>query len=635
MNDNEGTMSLSKMTTTMTTKGKQQQQSIVTDLSGPADESQWRIHGRSRRRQLLENDKSKGGRDFSLSFDCSVQRYFSVAHWALEQFHELYQSSLKKTTMTTTETNEQLEEIYVMGHRILSYLTECLPRHPELNQAPEVRERTEYELDLLWKCVEDVALRIDETVCNQCVDDGDLFIERLIAAAMDDDDDDDSAITEDSSMPEDDDDDDDDRINRMSTKSFTTPTSRMVRFEDWVPFPNKNLKKDVTTGASETIGTSGTESLESLDASYTDTFSPDINHNHEHNNNNNSNSNTPVVSVPSLDHITDQNASSSSLRCRYTTLKSVRLDFLDKISREEVLYETDSEAADSWANGGDNSVTGSGSGGGGHNNSIKFCLASSSGVTPTCDPARIAFRDLMNRLPRESILQRGFEDDVRQLQPENVALQSPSSSSTFIDIMDDNIVAAAVSYTTTAPTEEQQVPDYDDAFDDENEIKQYLDSTDNDDEDPTKLIDVLCHRKKLKTTSNTTGDSYTIIRPQRRDVTQLSPLSFDTSSLPSSSSLSSSELTSLNNRTEIQTSAFSLSNSHQPEQQQQQQQPQKTYQQRQHYSEKSNADEILQNPARRIAQPFESTTRNFLEQNDWISFDNYSNTSYFTSPSNL
>lgn len=81
-NDNEEKMSLSKMTMTMTTKGKrqQQQQSIVTDLSGPVDE-RWRIHGRSRRKQILEDDKSKGGRDFSLSFDCSVQRYFSVAHW--------------------------------------------------------------------------------------------------------------------------------------------------------------------------------------------------------------------------------------------------------------------------------------------------------------------------------------------------------------------------------------------------------------------------------------------------------------------------------------------------------------------------------------------------------------------------
>ena len=72
-------------TTTMTTSNhriqKQQEgQLIVANLSGP-DESRWRAHGMARRRQILDDDKRKGGRDFSLSFDCSVQRYFSVAHW--------------------------------------------------------------------------------------------------------------------------------------------------------------------------------------------------------------------------------------------------------------------------------------------------------------------------------------------------------------------------------------------------------------------------------------------------------------------------------------------------------------------------------------------------------------------------
>jgi hypothetical protein len=74
--DDETMISFSNKTTT--TKRKQQQQQ---DLSGPIDESRWRIHGRERRIQLLEDDKNKGGRSFSLSFDCSVQRYFSVAHW--------------------------------------------------------------------------------------------------------------------------------------------------------------------------------------------------------------------------------------------------------------------------------------------------------------------------------------------------------------------------------------------------------------------------------------------------------------------------------------------------------------------------------------------------------------------------
>jgi hypothetical protein len=52
----------------------------VSMVSGP-DEERWRRHGGARRLQLLEEDRLKGGQDFTLSFDCSVQRYFQVARW--------------------------------------------------------------------------------------------------------------------------------------------------------------------------------------------------------------------------------------------------------------------------------------------------------------------------------------------------------------------------------------------------------------------------------------------------------------------------------------------------------------------------------------------------------------------------
>ena len=93
--DDETMMSLSNTTTT--TKRKQQQQhQHQQDLSGPVDESRWRIHGRERRLQLLEEDKNKGGRSFSLSFDCSVQRYFSVAHWyVVSTNHEYYSNRFR------------------------------------------------------------------------------------------------------------------------------------------------------------------------------------------------------------------------------------------------------------------------------------------------------------------------------------------------------------------------------------------------------------------------------------------------------------------------------------------------------------------------------------------------------------
>ena len=79
--DDDETMMYLSNTTTTTKRKQQQQHQRQQDLSGPVDESRWRIHGRERRIQLLEEDKNKGGRSFSLSFDCSVQRYFSVAHW--------------------------------------------------------------------------------------------------------------------------------------------------------------------------------------------------------------------------------------------------------------------------------------------------------------------------------------------------------------------------------------------------------------------------------------------------------------------------------------------------------------------------------------------------------------------------
>ena len=487
-----------------------------------------------------------------------------------------------------------------------------MPLHPGLIRAPEVQQRTKYELRLLRECLEDVALQIDENACNQFVDDGDLFIDTLIAASMDDDDDS-SATTEDSTLLEFDDDIDDlifdnrskRTLNNKPSSNIPTTATKMVRFEgDCVPFPNEELGNDcrherklAESPTSETVGTSGTDSIEPIDTSYMSGFSPDNNHENNYNNDN-----TIVESVLTLEqimmesdsdedfeideefHIDENNTSSSSSSSdRYTTLKSVRLDFLDRISREEVIYETDSEAADSWANGGD-SITCDG----GRSNKFKSYLASSSGVTPTCDPARIAFRDLMNRLPRESesVLQRGVDDN--------------------------NMITADT--TTTTTTEEKKVPDYHQTMTEEqveNEIKEYLESENN--EDPKKFIDNC--QEKFKATSTDNGNN--VIRPQRKDGIS----SYISSSSSSSSSLSSSSLASLNSRTENQTSAF---RSFSKKQQQENQHPQQQQQQQQQQYPKNNNIQKSRTRVHRKSQPFEMPTQSFLEQDDWISFDNYS-----------
>ena len=43
------------------------------------EDAHWRQYGKSRRRELLENDRRKGGSTFSLNSECSIQKYFAVA----------------------------------------------------------------------------------------------------------------------------------------------------------------------------------------------------------------------------------------------------------------------------------------------------------------------------------------------------------------------------------------------------------------------------------------------------------------------------------------------------------------------------------------------------------------------------
>ena len=526
---------------------------------------------------------------------------------ALNQFHELYDTSATNTTRSTKEDYEQLEEMYVMGHRIISFLTESLPRHPGLSRAPDVRERAKYELDLLWKCVEDVALQIDENICNQFIDDGDLLID-----AYDDDDDDN------------DNDNDNDAdvsghehnlsiLNDKSESSFAKSskninTAKMVRFENCVSFPNGKLETDeivrhdrklVESPTSETVVTSGTESLEPLDTSYMGLLPPDITYKYKNIDETSRDRNFTIANVCTIgndrfDDIDDdsfgiddfyddnQNDSSSlSSRCLYTNVKRVRLDFLDKISQEEVVYETDSEAADSWANGGDFGTGGT-------------CLASSSGSL-TCDPARIAFRDLMNRLPQKLLQMK--------------ATQTRSLSAHVAETTCDDAVLAL--------TKREKVQDFRDECDENQmtteqqvgiEIKDYLESSDS--RDHTQFLEICQH--KMKTTKHAKiGDTF--IRPQGRTFIHSSSSS-SSSSLPSLT-LSSSPLSSLN-------SAFS-SFERAPHQQNNEKL------QLQHIMNVNDTGKTTSAAFQRTT-PLEIITDNLFAQEDWISFDNYSNNSYFT-----
>ena len=60
--------------------------------------------------------------------------------------------------------SDDLEKSYIMGHRILIFLRECLPRHPDFQKtlAFKIRNKSRKEALALERCLEEIALSIDE-----------------------------------------------------------------------------------------------------------------------------------------------------------------------------------------------------------------------------------------------------------------------------------------------------------------------------------------------------------------------------------------------------------------------------------------------------------------------------------------
>ncbi len=311
---------------------------------------------------------------------------------ALEEFHQLYQRS-----SSVHNPQHELEEIYVMGYRIVSFLTECLPNHPRLKHSPFVLEQSEIELQHLRKCLEDVALRIDTIVCNETVDEGDNYLDMIIAEQME-------------QVDDDDDDDEWEPSNSDNSKSSSSSSDFDImpfQLESWVNFDDfkkfedtnsANLKKErrlSESSTSDTVGTSGTESGDDVSNSSSKSKSPDRRR---------SKSKKQGSSFDDFDsiiredddiknryppHWDDESLKSYSSQPLTLLRKSANLDFLKKVACEPVLFESDSDADDSWANGEDKTV----------DSKSRRSHSSSSGAAPTSDPARLAFRNIMDKFP--------------------------------------------------------------------------------------------------------------------------------------------------------------------------------------------------------------------------------------------
>lgn len=131
------------------------------DKKGGVGESSelWRQHGRKRRSALLCEDDARGGSLFSMNKALRIQRYYEIATRAMDRFLDAFNRQ------------SDIEETYVMGHRLLKFLSAALPRHDDFGSEKAdlvaLRKNSEDDLIILQRSLEDLALQIDEKELNK------------------------------------------------------------------------------------------------------------------------------------------------------------------------------------------------------------------------------------------------------------------------------------------------------------------------------------------------------------------------------------------------------------------------------------------------------------------------------------
>lgn len=235
---------------------------------------------------------------------------------------------------------DAIEDAYVMGHRLIAFLSVALPRHPAYHSASQQRAACEQNLTWIRAQMGQIAIRIDEDQLNK-------FITNDFDPVIPDDDDATSSDEDD--------------------EAETTPQQgTWERFAGW----SFDLQHDVP-GAVDTDESSqdiDEEQFAGLDrqlaaVAEADDDDPD----------------------PDLEDISLQEEDDEALVYERDAPVLASTNFLKKIAKEDVRYESDSEAADSWAQDGRSDTT-----------------CSESEVL-SCDPARIAFREIMGRQQERNV----------------------------------------------------------------------------------------------------------------------------------------------------------------------------------------------------------------------------------------
>eukprot|EP00978_Attheya_sp_CCMP212_P000639 scaffold1268_cov39-Attheya_sp.AAC.1 len=119
----------------------------------------WRKRGQEMRSQLVLDDEQAGGSTFVLNSDCSIDRYYAVAEQVLDQFEQ------------TFEAQENLTETYLVGNRLVKFMSTVLPTHKDyFSDKHELKKRrghSQASLVQVHQMIERLAVIMDEEEWNR------------------------------------------------------------------------------------------------------------------------------------------------------------------------------------------------------------------------------------------------------------------------------------------------------------------------------------------------------------------------------------------------------------------------------------------------------------------------------------
>lgn len=427
--------------------GSRHEEIFLNEKSG---NQKWRCYGEARRKELIEIDVKAGGTCFHLSRDCRIENYFQLAERVSFNFLPRLRPSCPFTSQLAANICIRLlsqvalqfhelcrcglsdyEDAYIRGYRILIFLSKALPQHPEYQSDHLVESRIEVEYNLRWitRKMNDISNIIDEEQLNS------FIMNEYVPQPDDDDEDDDSTFSFTSDNAE------------TGQKSFTGNKDDWETFDGWTSFKSQSIvteqdlyqgwafKSQIKTipGVVETDDSTFSLDTQSFDSEpenhviegssskLPDPFESDVRLNPLKVSGENRSEKQMYVmpedkDVPDPEPVLcdsfeedDDEGECSVIPISYEIMLAVtEARFLRKVAHEDVRFETDSDAADSWA----------------PNNTGFNGSEISAGNEFTCDPARIAFREIMRSLPRSRSIQSN-KDLLANSAPSNSPMRSP------------------------------------------------------------------------------------------------------------------------------------------------------------------------------------------------------------------